>query len=403
MRILMLAPRAPYPTTYGAALRNLHILQWLGRRHEVTLVAFGDSRDREADRVLRSHARNVYLVPPPFRSIGDRVRDLALTTHPDLTRRLWSADMIQTIESALGSARFDLVQIEGLEMYSLWLAAAARTRYRPKVILDEHNAEYALQASAAAASWRRGSLIGGAYSSIQALRLRRYERMAIRGVDGVVAVSKEDLQTIDTLSPGRRRAVVPNGVDTAEFTPVERPPPGGRALFIGKLDYRPNVDAVEWLRNDIWPRIRRSCPIATLDIVGRDPLPRVSRLGGSDGVTVVGEVADERPWFQQADLLVVPMRMGSGVRLKVLQAMATGTPIVSTTLGIAGVAAEDGNSVLIGDSSAEFARQTVRLLGDQALQRKISAAALTLVRTHFDWRVILPRLDEFIQEIVGNV
>jgi polysaccharide biosynthesis protein PslH len=402
VRILILAPRAPFPANDGASQRNLRILRWLGSRDEVTLAAFGDPSDEAASCALGASAASVVIIPRPRRSASARVVDVLLTSQPDLTRRLWSRPMIRAVRRVCSETPFDLVQIEGLEMFSLWIAAGVARKTRPRVILDEHNAEYSLQASAAAASRANGSWFGALYSSIQAGRLRRYEQNAFRLVDGVVAVSKDDELALRALRPSVRSTVVPNGVDTTSFLPAASREPGERVLFIGKMDYRPNVDAAEWLGRQIWPRVRGQRPTATLEIVGRDPTPRVVSLGGIDGVTVVGEVPDERSSFQRASLLVVPMRMGSGVRLKVLQAMATATPIVSTAPGMSGTGAVDGIHYLRGDSPGELATAVVRVLEDAALRAQLANASLDLVRSHYDWSAILPRLDEFHREIIEN-
>jgi glycosyltransferase involved in cell wall biosynthesis len=398
----MVAPRAPYPTIDGASQRNLQILRWLAERHDVTLVAFGDPDDATARCGLGRAASGALIIPPPRRDLRTRLVDLLLTSRPDLTRRLWSRAMVRAIRRAFRDGPYDLVQVEGLEMFETWVAAGISGGRPPRVVLDEHNAEYALQASAASASRANGSSIGGVYSTIQAARLARYEANAFGLVDGVVAVSTEDEKALRALRLDVRTSVVPNGVDTASIVPVMRREAEARALFIGKLDYRPNVDAVEWLAREIWPLVRRYLPAATLDVVGRDPTASIERLNGSAGVNVVGEVPDDRIWFQRASLLVVPMRMGSGVRLKVLQAMATGTPIVSTSLGMAGTGAVDGMHYLRGDTPAELASALVTALRDRELCSRLATSSLDLVRSGFDWRVILPRLDAFHREIVEH-
>jgi glycosyltransferase involved in cell wall biosynthesis len=398
----MLAPRVPFPPTYGAAQRNLQILRWLGARHQVTFIAYGNPGDRIASLALAESAEKVVILPPPRRQALRRILDLATSIQPDLARRLWSPAMVDAVERVLGESTFDLVQVEGLEMFSIWRSACAARRSTPAVILDEHNAEFALQTSAAAVSRHDGAWLGALYSSVQAARLRRYERNACGLVDGIVTVSTDDEAALRAIRPDVRAAVVPNGVDLAHYVPEPTYERDQRVLFIGKMDYRPNVDAVEWLCRDIWPIVRREIPSAILDIVGRDPLPRVARLGGADGVTVVGEVPDERIWFQRATLLVVPLRMGSGVRLKVLQAMATGTPIVSTRLGMAGTLAIAGTHYLPGETPKEITNQIVLALRDRGRRVGLAEASLALVRERYDWQVVLPGLDEFHRRIVGN-
>jgi polysaccharide biosynthesis protein PslH len=400
MRVLMLAPRAPYPADHGAALRNLHLLRWLGSRHDVTLFTYGDPENAVVRQVLDESARRVELYLEPRRTLRERLYTLVRSGEPDLARRLWSAPLVLGVQRLLQNETIELVQIEGLEMYAIWQdASRGFGGAQPLVVLDDHNAEYELQDSAWRASLRRGAVFSMIYSLIQTSRLRRFERSAGEASDGVLAVSSEDEQSLRALGGKLRTAVVPNGVDTTEYQPEPGVREEAAALFIGKLDYRPNVDAIEWLARAIWPRVRELVPQAHLFVVGRDPLPHVRSLASTPGITVIGPVADDRPWFARASALLVPMRMGGGVRLKVLQALAMGTPLVSTSIGMAGTDAVDESHFLRADDPAEFARQTARVLGDGALRDRLAVEGRRYVCERFDWQVILPRLDEFYQQI----
>jgi glycosyltransferase involved in cell wall biosynthesis len=388
-------PRLPYPADHGTALRNLAIVRWLAARHDVTLVAYGNPTDREGRLALEAIVGRVVLVPFPRRPVGQRLRDFFISRGADLGRRLWSAELRDCLADLQSGSPFDVVQVEGLEMFPVWEASlGSRSRPRPFVVFDDHNAEYVLQASAWRASARRGSAVGAAYSWIQTRRLRRLERAACRAADAVLVVSPEDGRALIELDPELSPVVVPNGVDVDRYTPSGAAREPNDVFFIGKLDYRPNVDAVEWLANDIWPLVQASAPQARLFVVGRDPSRRVRNLARRSAVTVVGPVEDDRPWFARCAALLVPLRMGGGVRLKVLQAMAMGTPMISTTIGMAGTDAVPGRHYLAADSPAEFARQVVRLTTEPALGRELGAAGRRFVGERYDWRVILPRLDE---------
>ena len=402
MRILMLAPHAPYPADHGAALRNLYLLKWLSRRHEVSLVTFGNPSDAGVTRVLQEYARRVQIVPPPQRSPLRRLVAMGTSRQPDLVRRLWSPDLIASLRGMLEQSIFDLVQIEGLEMFGLWAGACAGRRgIGPVVVLDEHNAEYSLQHTAWKVSLKARAWLPALYSLVQARRLRQYEQQACRSVHGVVMVSNSDEQSLRALYPRLRTCVVPNGVDTTHYFAGERTSDGATVLFIGKLDYRPNVDAINWLCSQIWPMVRAGIPHARLLIVGRD-LGRDSHvLAQVPGVEIVGAVPDERPWFDRSDLLAVPMRMGSGVRLKVLQAMAMGVPVVSTPLGMAGVDAVAGVHYLRAESAPEFAAAIIAGLRDPALRSDLGDAARCLARERYDWQAVAPRLDHFYEELTG--
>jgi glycosyltransferase involved in cell wall biosynthesis len=401
MRLLMLMPRAPYPADHGAALRNFYLMKWLGSHHDVSVVAYGDPGNYKVKQVLEGYVRDVHLVPPPRRSMIQRLTGMVTSREPDLAKRLWSQPYVDVLRSLLARQMFDVVQIEGLEMFRLWTTASdGRQGTGPIIVLDEHNAEYVLQESARRISLGQGKLGPALYSLIQARRLRRYEREACRIADGVIAVSKDDAAALAALCPTLNLAIIPNGVDTTLYQRRRCETTGQRVLFIGKMDYRPNVDAVEWFCRAVWPLVRQERPDARFRIVGRDPTARVQALGQIPGVEVMGEVSDERPEFEQADLLVVPMRMGSGVRLKVLQSMAMAVPLVSTSLGMSGVPARPGVEYVRADAAPDFARGVVQVLGDSRLRGLLGEAGRRLVCQEFDWRVIMPRLDILYNTLV---
>lgn len=408
MRVLILAPRVPFPPDHGAALRNLQILRWLGARHDVSLVAFGDPDDRPARDALLPHLRDLAIVPPPRRSRRARLRDL-LAGEPDLIRRLWSPELIAAARAKMKPPGVDVVHVEGLEMHGMGEAARAGLVDPPRVVLDDHNAEYLLQRSAARASLRQGGIMGGTYSLLQARRLRRYEAAAARGSDAILSVSDGDAAALRAIGAHSRLGepiVVPNGVDLDWYRPPARRRDGQTALFIGKLDYRPNHDAVAWLLHEIWPRVRAANPQARLRIVGRGLAARLAQFGAEDGVEIVGAVSDDRSAFDEADLLLVPMRMGGGVRLKVVQAMAMGLPIVATPAGVAGLPVEEGRHFLGAGPASEFAAAILRAFADPTLRDHLAANGLALARAAYDWRVILPTLDRVYAEfaaVTGSV
>ncbi len=398
----MLTPRAPYPADHGAALRNLYLLKSLSQHHEVSLLTFGNPGDVGVTRVLQEYAHRVDVVPFPTRPRWRRLAALGTSRQPDLALRLWSPALIARLREMLEQSSFDLIQIEGLEMFGAWAGArSGRRGIGPIVVLDEHNAEYNLQHTAWQTSLHARAWLPALYSFVQARRLRRYEQRACQAAHGVVLVSKADEISLRALYPRLRACVVPNGVDTAHYVAGDRQTDGATILFIGKMDYRPNVDAINWFCSQIWPAVRSAVPRARLLVVGRDLRPEHQLLARVPGVELVGAVPDERPWFDRSDLLVVPMRMGSGVRLKVLQAMAMGVPIVSTSLGMSGVDAENGTHYLLADSPSDFARQIVAALGNPALRSSLARAARKLVCERYDWQVIVPRLEIFYEELSG--
>lgn len=402
MNVLFLTPHLPYPPNQGAKLRNYALIHAVASRYEVDLLTFGSPQlvASEIDH-LRSFCRNVMLVAPPERSPHQRLRQALTSPLPDIAYRLASEPFAAALAEALAND-YDVVQVEGIEM-APYLLQVAREERRPRLIFDEHNAEYALQRRIFQTDLRSPRRwVGALYSLLQWRRLVGYETRACAAADAVVAVSEQDAAALRRLRHGTTVTVVPNGIDTSRYTVVAHQ---GKPnlLFVGTLDYRPNVDAVLWCLNDILPRVRRAVPQVWLTLVGRSPAPQVQQVAAQrEDVLLLPDVPDVRPYLAKASVCVVPMRMGSGVRLKVLEAMAAGVPIVSTTLGVSGLAVRPGEHALVADTAQAFADAIVALLRDRALRERLARSARALVEDWYDWRHITPRLLDLYDTLLAG-
>ena len=405
MRILIVAPQVPWPMHQGTALRNGHIALELARRHEVTLVAFDEGgTDRAKSEGEGAAGVRVVSVPAPGPRPGwRRALDLPTTAVPDLARRLEDPEMREAVEHSARKEAFDVIQIEGLEMTRHGLAAVAAARaagHHPRVIYDAHNAEWVLQDRAWRADARRASSwVGALYSRIQTAKLRRYERGLLAAVDATVAVSDADAKALRAVEghggPPARIEVVPNGVDVdamAVSDPSAVEP--GACLFVGKMDFRPNVDAMTWLVREAWDRVRADAPHARLWIVGRDPSPAVRALARpGSGVEVVGGVPEVTSWLERAAVVVVPLRIGGGTRLKVLEAMSAGKAIAATTMAVEGLRMAHESEAMLGDDPAAFAACVTELLTDADLRARLGARARARAEADYRWSALVPRIE----------
>jgi len=219
----------------------------------------------------------------------------------------------------------------------------------------------------------------------------------------VVAVSEADRAALQRLVPGLDVTIVPNAVDVATYTSNDIQPsrlPPRSLIFTGKMDFRPNVDAVLWFCQEVLPQIRRKLPDARFYIVGQSPHRRVLRLADDPAVTVTGYVDDVRSYIAGACVYVVPLRIGGGTRLKVLEAMAMGKPIVSTSLGCEGFEGlETGQELSLADTQDDFAQRVIELLGDASRREKLGQAARRFVEQRYDWRLIVPRLEQIYEKL----
>ena len=397
-RILMLAPQLPYPPHQGRSVRNYNLLRFLAGRHEVSLLAFADPCTRpEHLEHLERLCRRVRTVPAPERRPADRLWSLLSSPWPDMAWRLASPEYAAAFRGWLAEERFDLLQVEGIELARYLLGPDVLGPQRPLVVFDEHNAEYLLQKRAFLADARNPlRWPAAAYSLLQWLKLRSFERQVCRRADRVVAVSQADAKALRALDPAVRPFVVPNGVDLERCRPGLSPLPGLARpclVFVGKMDFRPNIDAVLWFARQVLPRLWSRRPDVGFYVVGQSPSPRLSVLRREPRIVITGWVDDPRPYIAGAEVYVVPLRVGGGTRLKVVEAMAMGAAMVSTSLGVEGLGAVDGRQLLLADDPHGFAQRILELLDDADRRRRLGLAARAFVEERYGWERIGPLLE----------
>jgi glycosyltransferase involved in cell wall biosynthesis len=400
---LILTPQLPYPPHQGTTIRNFNLIAGLSHHHQIRLLSIVTAADDlSSAEPLSQVCESVDVVPQPERTIGQRLRTLLTSPLPDMAHRLASKVFEHALRRILAEDRFDVVEFEGIEMipYLPVLLDHVRTVPNPpRLVFDDHNAEYVLQKRIFEMDVRLPyRWPGAAYSLIQWQKLKRYEAWACRHVDAVAAVSDKDAAALQHIVPGLEVAVVPNGVDIAGYSRFSGGVLGPESLvFTGKMDFRPNVDAVVWFAQHVLPLVRQDVPDAQFYIVGQRPHSRLDSLREQPGVVVTGWVPDARPYIGSAGVYVIPLRSGGGTRLKVLEAMAMRSPIVSTTMGCDGFPVHSGREVLLADDPAAFARCVVDLLRDADRRRTLGQAGFDFA-TGYDWSAIVPLLEATYSE-----
>jgi sugar transferase (PEP-CTERM/EpsH1 system associated) len=408
MKLLFLTPQLPYPPQKGTTIRNYNLIRQLAQRHQVYLLSFVQGEDDLAwVPELRNYCRSISTVIAPQRSPLRRAWTVLTSPLPDMALRLPSTEYQARLAGLLNREEFDVVQVEGIEMAQYGLALAANRQspdgHRPCLVFDDHNAEYVLQQRAweidrrYPTKWHRAL-----YSLLQWRKLQHYEAQVCRAMDAVVAVSAADCRALQRIVPGVEVAVVPNGVDIASFSVSSTGHPADKnkirhmasLVFTGTMDFRPNIDAVTWFCQVILPLIKKEVFHVHFYVVGKSPPPEVRRLGDNPAVTVTGYVEDIRPYIAQSLIYVVPMRMGSGTKLKVLEAMAIGTPVIATSAGAEGIEVTPGEDILIADEPAAFAQQVIDLLNNAPLRQHLAQRGRQLVEARYDWTNIVPRLEQ---------
>ncbi len=407
-RILLLTPQIPYPPQQGTTIRNFNIIRGVSSRHDLALLSYWSKENpdiEQAVKVIGEYCFNIQLRPQLPRSHLQRLFQLLSSASPDMANRLRSEDfddaIVQTMkaEKEKNGRSFDIIQVEGIEMASA-IPIIRETDMTTKIVFDNHNAESSLQKRAYETDRshpRRWPL--AAYSFIQTKRLQKYEKWACESVDHVVAVSEKDLRNIKQLAPHIRASVIPNSIDVSEYMDMETSSTINFDLvFIGKMDYRPNVDAVLWFAENVWPKIYSHRSQTTWAVVGQNPHSRLRALRNRRGVTVTGKVDSIHPYLAGASVVILPFRIGSGTRLKFIEAMASGRATVSTSLGAEGFDVTSGDEVIIADEPQRFIEAIISLIRDPdrriQLGRKAQAFAI-----NYDYRLVNKKFDAIYDEL----
>jgi len=394
MKILFLTPQLPYPPQKGTALRNWGLISGLAERHRVSLLSFqSPGQDPQPAPPLIETCARVETVPQPERTIRDRLRDMLITRQPDMALRLASGQFTRRLKNWLAREPFDVVHIEGIEL-APYLDLIEAAQPRPLALFDDHNCEYLLQKRVCLTDLRAPARWpGAAYSFVQWRRLLRYEAHVCRRADRVLAVSEPDAAALRKLAPEINVVVVPNGIDTRAYTPVPTHSHTPTLVFTGTMDFRPNVDAVLWFARQVLPLVRAEVANAHFVIVGQRPHRRLDELRGDPAITLTGWVEDTRPYIAEAAVYVAPLRMGGGTRLKLLEAMAMGKPVVATRLGAEGFPVTHGRELLLVDTPSDFAAAVVGLLHAPERRIELGQAGRDFVEERYDWRVIVPQVE----------
>jgi polysaccharide biosynthesis protein PslH len=398
VRILFLTSQLPFPPHSGGALRAVGLIQGVIKAgHEVELFCFSE----EALPAQGYGLAKITSCPPPTRTTRQRLRDLLLSTRADISQRFWSDTALALIAERV--PHVDIVHAESIEMAAYLPALRAKFPNKP-LIYGSLNAEADLQRTIFATEcnrfWKPRGLIGAVYSGIQWRRLLRFEGELCRVSNQVLAVSEEDARLLGKLS-NTPITVVKNGIATADYlhlTPTTNLGEGA-IVFTGTMDYRPNVDAVLWFGEEIFPRIRQQHPTAKLYVVGNRPHRRLDSLRQQPNIEITGRVESMEAYWTGASVYIAPLRMGSGTRFKLLEAMAAGCAVVSTTIGAQGLGVTSGRELLLADSPTDFADVVGTLLKDSAQREALRQTGRDFVRQHFDWAVIVPHLLDVYEQL----
>lgn len=406
MKLLYFAPHQIWPANTGARLRDYHLARELATRSSITFVEMLSAGERKS--------------APPADSGLDRIATIGKDRPYSLSKVLlgmvgatpltvlncYSKRSISEFANVIRSFVFDTVQIEGV-LLSKYIPLVEQLVPRPTIVIDWHNIESELM-------WRYASLIPHKSKKIVAMRtaqlLERAEDHLLCNYKTHTVSSERERQKLLDRCPSADIHVIPNGIDTGRFSPEEIAKTRVEAknkksketiLFVGSMDYHANIDAVIWFARTAWPQIAQNHPNLHFVIVGRDPAPEIRALS-SDRIHVTGTVDDVRPFYSSAVAAIAPIRSGSGTRLKILEAMAAGVPVVSTPLGAEGINAEHDVNILLAETAPEFAAAIRLIFSSPQKRASLARAARTFACATYDWSVIGEKLHEIHDHLVGQ-
>ncbi|HVX65432.1 MAG TPA: glycosyltransferase family 4 protein [Bryobacteraceae bacterium] len=396
MKILWISPNFLHPTTKGGQIRTLGILSRLARVHEIHYVAFEDPANPEGPERAGEYSYRAYPVP---HAVNDKrslrfLPELAASMFsplPVAIRRYRSEPMREFLDDLLAREAFDRVVVDFLVMASSCPALE-------RAFLFQHNVETMI--------WRRRAAHAAGLAErlilpAQARRMFAFEREACRTAGHVIAVSDSDAAEMREMFGAERISTIPTGVDVEYFKPPEPAPLLADLLFVGSMDWMPNVDGVHWFVREVLPLIRARRRGTTLAVVGRTPPPDIVALGRSDpGIRITGTVPDVRPYLWGAAVSVVPLRIGGGTRLKIYESMAAGVPVVSTAVGAEGLAVHAGEDIRLADRPEAFAADCVELLEDRDAAFRLAARARDMVAANFSWEQVAATFTRILESDV---
>lgn len=420
MRILHFVPKDCFPVNTGAKLRNYYFARELAAKAKVTYLAFADNQKAENKPLnsneeplapLESFCEKVSLVPHENSySVSKIIRGL-VGRFPLTVLNYTTEAMAETLRQTLAENDFDIIHVESL-LLAAYLPIIRAAKNRPLVVCDWHNIDSEVMQRY---SKHAPSLARKVYAAGTGKRLQVLEKKALSGFDGHFVVSERDQKKLLEISPDSRIFVADNGVDCNFYSdesieqayltwaqkkhsdnalkssiPADSMPSTERyrLLFVGSMDYHANVDAVEKFVKESWQAIFAQNPQITFTVVGRNPSPEILALANIPGIEITGTVEDVRPFYREAFAAIVPLRIGGGSRLKILEAMAAGVPVISTRLGAEGIEVSNNVNLMLAESNEDFRQAVSQLYKNKELSQKITGNARAFMNQRYDWSAI---------------
>lgn len=396
MRILVLTPHLPsWPPCGGSGLRMRYMLKELSQRgHQIVLFSVSMDPSSHSLDSFKGLCEQVIVHPLPARSRAVSALSSLFSPLSYPGSKFTSSQAKERLNSLLRSEQYDLVWVTPLFMADYLNFSLLQSSV---VLLDQHESEELL--------WqeyiRSGSFLQKVFARLNLRKVEQLQKKFLKNVDVALCVSEMEANFMKSRAPDRMEVwTVPNGVDTEFFHHTVSHKSEPIIMLFGAMGVIRNIDAAAWFAKHIFPKIKRTIPDAQFWIVGSNPDKEVQRLQMINGVVVTGTVEDVRPYYEKARVCIAPYRFGAGTRLKILEAMAMGVPIVATDAGCQGIDVVAGQHVLIANNEIDFASRVIELLRNPQRAQALATAGRALVEQKYDWKQIVGALEQKLQELV---
>jgi sugar transferase (PEP-CTERM/EpsH1 system associated) len=399
MKILVIDEEFPFPLISGKRIRTFNLTRNLAQSSDVSYLAYGHEGSDEFNFLEDNNVTPIAVRPPDRRQSGIKfyVRLFLnlFSSYPFIVTSHFTRRFQEKLYQLVREQKYDVLICE----WTPYAVFVQKIKNVKKVIVA-HNIESSI--------WKRyeaneTKALRKLYISIQRKKVENFEKACFQWADGATAVSPQEANQLSTYNIEYRPAVIDNGVDTEFFKATHNDGDHNQLVFTGAMDWRPNQDAALYFVDEILPLIKKAKPDIKVTFVGKDPSKSVMDLGTRDDVAVTGTVDDVRPFISNAAVYIVPLRIGGGSRLKILEAMAMGKAVVSTSVGAEGLYVSNDKDILLRDSPRDFADAVIELLDRPDLRHELAVNALKLVHEHYDWHSIGKRLNNYLAKVVGEL
>lgn len=393
MKVLYFIPYSPANPTFGGSLRIYHILDYLCSHHDVTVAGFS-TPEEEAELIKNFPvlAGKTHFVEYPY---GNSNRYMVLLKSIMSSHSLWyhytrSGQLQQILDRLLKNEPFDVIQSEFpvMGMYPFNSSAVK--------IIDSHNVEYD--------NFRRMARVKNplkkVFYHLESYKFYKEETAACMQQNALFVTSERDISIFDQSVPSVPKYLVPNGVDEEYFYPTKTIPKPHSLVFVGMMKYVPNYDGINFFLDEIFPKIVARFPDTTITIVGKNAPQSITRRANKN-IIITGFVDDTRPYMHEASVYVVPLRMGGGTRLKIMETLASKIPLVTTSIGCEGIDIEHNKHALIADKPEDFANAVIELFENKDLGKNLTEAGYELVINKYRWKSICREMDRAYEELSG--